>query len=103
MTIRNLHDAVFEELLVRWKEGVAIITVRTQEGRSKLLVRNITAVHLPRRMPWGPSDHVHSFTQADTEAGVRIEVELQSGDSLLIEGASLAEVDATSDAGEKDL
>ena len=93
MTIGTLHDAEFEDLLVRWRDGVAIMSLRTAEGRRRLVISGVTQVHLPRQLPWGPSVHINNFTRSDSSSGSRFEFELQSGDTLVNEGTSIAAAD----------
>ena len=93
----ELHDAVFESMKVRWRDGSAAITVRTSEGRRTFVIRDTSEVRLTRRAPWGPSEHINTLKRVETEAGFRFEFELQSGDSLVVEGTSMNETTSQQD------
>jgi hypothetical protein len=93
---RDFHDAVFEGMRIDRREAEAVLTLRTHEGPHALLIRGITEVRLSRRMPWGPSDHINTLAELATDGGLRVEIELQSGDSVTIEGVSIEEADAAS-------
>jgi hypothetical protein len=93
---RDLHDAVFEGIRIDWSEAEALLTLGTHEGQHTVLIGGITDVRLSRQMPWGPSDHVNTFAEVVTDVGMHVEIELQSGDSVAIEGVSIEEADAAS-------
>jgi hypothetical protein len=87
----DFHDAVFESIQMSWGDGLTTISVRASDGRRTLLIRDTREVRLSRRAPWGPSIHVNTLQEMDTEDGVRLEIELQSGDTVVVEGVSLDE------------
>lgn len=93
---RGFHDAVFESIRIDRSEAEAFLTLRTHEGQHTVPIGGITDVRLSRQMPWGPSDRVNTFAEVVTDVGMRMEIELQSGDSVAIEGVSIEEADAAS-------
>jgi hypothetical protein len=93
----ELHDAVFESMKVSWSDGSTAITVRTSEGRRTFVISETSEVRLTRRAPWGPSEHINSLKRVETATGLRFEFELQSGDSLVVEGASIDETTSQQD------
>jgi hypothetical protein len=73
--------------------GVAILSVRTPEGRRTLSITDIIDVHLPRHLTWGPSEHILNVAREDIGERARFTFELQRGDTPVIQGASIAYVD----------
>jgi hypothetical protein len=85
-----LHDATLVSVAMEWTSGEARVTVRLSEERrrtAEILVFGFTLVHCARRQPWGPSVSINEVRRQRREDGWhRIEIELQSGDVLELEG-----------------
>jgi hypothetical protein len=89
--IPPLHDAVLLGLEILWSEGVARMSFRSAEGMVILSVKEFNLVECPRHFPWGKSESVNK-TDLDPDpsgTGYRFAVEMQSGDGLLICGATV--------------
>ncbi len=91
----RLHDAVLVELRSSWESGDVIIRLRT--GLSSAPVASVVGVSArrvewSRTQPWGPSASVNAVRgpspTSDREAS-RLEIELQSGDTLVLEAKEL--------------
>lgn len=88
----DLHDAILHQIEVVWDE-TAEARARFRDGpqRVVLVVRGMTLVNCPHQNPWGPSVSVNEVRRGDAvaEGAERIEIELQSGDVLTIEGTTI--------------
>ena len=86
----DLHDAVLMEVRIDWAEHEAALHFRHVDGPLGATVHGFSRVVLPRDEPWGPSNSVYAVKTARSESGgVRLELEMQSGDVLVVEGISL--------------
>lgn len=86
--LKYLHDAVLEELEVRWahRETSAVFRLEKSDGAAVALVAaNVTSLHLSRTNPWGPTNAVNEAQLEGNLGQRRITVEMQSGDVIVIE------------------
>jgi hypothetical protein len=86
----HLHDATFLGLALQWSKNVAL-TARFRRDNDRhvvLKVLDVTLLHCPHEAPWGPSASVNDviFTGGARAGTHRIAIELQSGDTIVIEG-----------------
>lgn len=85
-----LHDATLVSVLMDWASGETRVTVRLPEegGRTaEIRVFGSTLLHCPRRQQWGPSVSINEVRRQQRDNGVhRIEIEVQSGDIIELEG-----------------
>lgn len=90
--IPSLHDALLLSLEVSWPQAVAKLRFRKLPQIIDLSVAEVTLVECPRRLPWGRSDCVNDIevTLGPAGVGVRLTVGMQSGDTLVIDGATIA-------------
>lgn len=93
--LQNLHDAVLREISVKWeKRAYAELDLRPNEAYISpsrpivLKCERLTRLACPQQNPWGPSDCVNGATVKDAVGGARLEIEMQSGDVIVIEGES---------------
>lgn len=86
-----LHDATLVALQLDWTSGVVILSIRTATGDVRLVVASSVGVRCPRECPWGPSASIGSArVVAEAKGGVmRLEIEMQSGDLLVVRGATV--------------
>jgi hypothetical protein len=88
--LRMLHDATLLRLEMDWKDGEASIVFRMADGPRALGVSDVRHLTCPRQHPWGRSVSVNEVRVASPSSDlVRVEIEMQSGDVLTIEGARL--------------
>jgi hypothetical protein len=90
MDIPNLHDATLLDLSLQWGK-TSTLTTRFRRGDRHLVVLkvlDVKLVHCPHENPWGPSVSVNDVTSTPgSRAGLyRIAIEIQSGDTILVEG-----------------
>lgn len=87
-----LHDATLVDLHLDWKAGKLLIDLRVgspRAGTVQLKAHGVSLLECPRRSPWGESVSVNEirgpFSSAD---GKRLEIEIQSGDTLVVHADS---------------
>lgn len=91
----SLHDATLLELTLQWARA-STLTVRFRRGHGHhivLTVLDVKLLHCPHDNPWGPSVSVNEVRVAPvSDPGlhrVAIEIEMQSGDTIRMEGNSV--------------
>jgi hypothetical protein len=85
------HDAPLLSIGYEWASASVVVKVRTAEGERQLRVREVARPEIPQLRPWGPSTSVNSDRSTPRDsAGTRLEIEMRSGDVLVIE-SGLAE------------
>ena len=98
----NLHDATLLEVVLTWGK-IAGVEVRFRDCGPRIVtlkVRSTRLLHCPHETPWGPSVSVNEVRGPDLIDRVtqRLEIEVQSGDTIVIEGQDFEwdSVDVTS-------
>lgn len=89
MTKDDFHDAVLRDIRFDWRTGNARLHLTTHEGDRWLLIEGVSKLDVSRQAPWGHSININSLAAADVEGGVRLLIELQSGDPIEIHGERL--------------
>jgi hypothetical protein len=89
--ILSLHDSVLLSVEALWVEGFVNLKLRSSDGIVTLSIKQFTVVECPRRLPWGRSNCVNEVKVAADPAagGLRVTLEMQSGDSVLVCGAAV--------------
>lgn len=91
--LNRLHDATFASVHIDWTNGSAELQLLVHEGKSVVLrAERLKQIDAPKREPWGPSVSVNEIRgPVPSSDGLRMEIELQSGDTIAIdaEGFSL--------------
>jgi hypothetical protein len=89
--VARLHDSVLLSIEVFWPQGIARLRFRSAAGGVSFSIAQFTFVECPRRLPWGSSECVNEVrVVADPSgSGVKVTVEMQSGDSVLVAGAGI--------------
>jgi hypothetical protein len=83
MDLEDFHDAVFFGLTVHWEAGVVELSFGVRPTVNVVIrAEEFTDVHVPRRREWGSSVSVNRISQR-LDSTV-LEVELQSGDLLVV-------------------
>jgi len=86
----DLHDAVLAQIQVDWISHEAALSFRHADGSVGATVHGFSSIVLSRDEPWGPSSSVYAVESTRPErGGIRLELQMQSGDVLVVEGASL--------------
>ncbi len=87
----KLHDATLERLSLDWASGRAEVLLRTATGNVILRASGVTNLVCPRLHPWGPSSSVNEARGLRAGEGDSVlEIEMQSGDVIVIEATSFA-------------
>ncbi|MGI9217020.1 MAG: hypothetical protein ACR2JA_08495 [Hydrogenophaga sp.] len=82
----NVHDATLKTVFFEWRDATCSLEIeRLSLGTGRLQFLGVSDVHIPRALPWGPSDSINGLRQYD---GNFFEIELQSGDVLVIKAES---------------
>ena len=89
--VEALHDAVLLSVDLQWAEGTVTLGVRTAGGPRQVVVEQVTRLECPREYPWGRSVCINEVRIGNVppSAAFRMEMELQSGDVLVICGGSV--------------
>jgi hypothetical protein len=95
MTLPNiewsrLHDATLIAVTAEWQSGEARVRVRLSQEpalSAEIVVAGSRLLRCPREQPWGPSVSINEVRLLRlAEDRSRIEIEIQSGDVIEIEG-----------------
>lgn len=90
----QLHDATLVHLECRWEDGRISFQLRTGNASTRdvqIVATGGRLVHCPRVHPWGSSvsiNEVRGPSALGDEGLQRLEVEMQSGDVLVVEAES---------------
>ncbi len=85
ISLKELHDATFIGLEVDWASGKLRCTFDVginEKVMVHLLAHGLTSLNYPRKHPWGPSIFVNSVRTDKFEKGIRLAIEMQSGDVI---------------------
>jgi hypothetical protein len=90
----DLHDALLKNVAMDWTGGNVIIDALVfRPGRDRaaepctLIWSGVRRLIVNRELPWGPSNFINS---AKFEAPSTYEIEMQSGDHIVIEATAFA-------------
>jgi hypothetical protein len=61
----SLHDATLLEVRLNWESGECIAFLKGSRGAFQVTWSDVTDVHLPRRLDWGPAVSVLSATELE--------------------------------------
>lgn len=89
-----LHDATLKHISVEWDEGICEVTLSLSSAPSRTAVVSVIGLRnlvLPRMAPWGASNSVNrAFLMLhDSGQSSTLQIEMQSGDTILIEASSI--------------
>ena len=94
---KDLHDAIVEDISVTWGER-AIVRIRLLPNEAyikprstvKIEGKQLRRLECPQENPWGPSNFVNDISETANASDefTRIEIEMQSGDVIVVEAAS---------------
>lgn len=88
MNWNALHDATLERVELVWASGEALVHLRADTGAVLVRARRTKRVECSRLEPWGSSvsvDDVRGPVSSPDGSGQRLELEMQSGDLLMLE------------------
>jgi len=101
LSSQSLHDATLLGIAVSWAERRAELTLRVHGDRTvRLSGVGATKVSTTLESPWGPSNSVNEvrWSHADQSDSTGVEVEMQSGDLIVVVAAKLV-LEEVSDDG----
>jgi len=91
----DFHDQEILEAHLDWDSGVTELTIAVwspsgQDLHVKLLATGTRLVHWPRQQPWGRSTQINRINgpTKEPEGHLRIEIEMHSGDVIVIEAVA---------------
>lgn len=88
-----LHDATLVAVATEWASGETRVRVRLSEASTRdaeVRIKGTTLLRCPRDQPWGPSVSINKASLRSIDGGrKRLEIEVQSGDVIEIEGSAL--------------
>jgi hypothetical protein len=89
--LESLHDGVLLSAEMKWSEAKVVLAVRTGAGDKRVVVHEATRLECPRDLPWGPSICINEIriNPVPSSVALRIEIEMQSGDVLVILGKAV--------------
>ena len=91
----DFHDQEILEAHLDWDSGATELTLAVWSPAGdmhvKLLARGTTLVHWPRQHPWGRSTQIRRTNGPSkvSEGHLRLEIEMASGDLIVIEAVEL--------------
>jgi len=87
-----LHDATLVSIECQWAEGTTTLRLRVAGApQARIVATGTVRIDCPRMLPWGHSVSINGVTGPLASAGsklARLEVEMQSGDLIVIEAES---------------
>ena len=98
--LADLHDAVLDSVAIEVEAATVrfvLMPVQREKAaeRVTLIAREWKALLCPRREPWGHTRtwYLNEARASVLESGVHLELEMQSGDVIEIDAASVERVD----------
>jgi hypothetical protein len=89
----QLHDATLVAVTADWASGETRIRVRLSEEAARgaeIHICGSSLLRYSRRQPWGPSVSINEVRLSSIEGGrKRLEIEIQSGDTIEVEGSTV--------------
>jgi len=90
---KHLHDATILGTSLEWQTGEVRVRVRLSAAEPRaadVVVSECSLLMCPRHHPWGPSISINEVRQSTRTGGnIRLEIEVQSGDVIEIEGRAV--------------
>jgi hypothetical protein len=85
-----MHDWILVGIDLDWVEGSACLRFRAASVDRAIIAIGLTEFFAPRRQEWGPSAHVmNSKRSGRGERDERLEIQMQSGDVIVIAAAKI--------------
>lgn len=85
----KFHDWILDQITVEWDTGTVKINVFL-ENKCEIVIKHFVDITIPRRLPWGMSHYINSITTNKNLDNWIMEIELQSGDLISIEGVNFS-------------
>jgi hypothetical protein len=91
----SLHDATLISLGPEWRDGRVRSTVRSADGVRTVEFAGVEDLRLSHRLPWGPSEQIDDVSLENLPPGIRVRIQMQSGDTIEIACRSVSLSDAS--------
>ncbi len=91
----QLHDATLLRLECHWEDGHTTVLLRTGDtlsSETRIVATRARRIECPRLQPWGPSvsvNEVRGPVPLPHQQGSRLEIEMQSGDVIVLEAEEI--------------
>ena len=85
----DLHDATLESIEVDWGRATVVVRLAALGGPIVLTATGLRSIVVPRYEPWGPSSSVNKAGTRTHVGELTLELQMQSGDEIVIRAASL--------------
>ena len=81
-----MHDWTVETIEIEWKDGSLLLALRSPAGPETIVAIGLYDLQIQRAFPWGPSESINSTVgpMPDESGRLRLSIEMQSGDSLIV-------------------
>ena len=92
--VHNYHDATFEAAVINWESGEVILHFQlcaASATRITISVKGVSEFICPRKFPWGKSVSVNRMSIVDVSDEVRLNIQMQSGDEIVLVGKQVSE------------
>ncbi|HEY9898839.1 MAG TPA: hypothetical protein V6D00_06620 [Pantanalinema sp.] len=86
----EFHDAVLISIEANWKKAEVVVLMEVESEHVSVNVSNFSSIFAPRRLPWGNSFYINETALKRENGEVRFEIEMQTGDVIIISGDSIA-------------
>lgn len=86
----QLHDSLVKDILIDREDESVVIRIATAEyhypetRRASIIAEKVASFTCPMKSPWGRSCSINEVVKN----GSRLEIEMQSGDTIMIEAES---------------
>jgi hypothetical protein len=88
-TLTRMHDWTLVGLTLNWRAGSLALDFKTADGPVVVNTKGLTFLEVPRRHEWGPSVSVNEVRLSTVSKGQRLDIEMQSGDEIVIIAATI--------------
>ena len=82
----EFHDSILSKIELNWESGELSIKFGDELTGSRpivvLLGHNVSSFQYERKFPWGPSVSVNHVKAIEIDGGIKLEIEMQSGDVI---------------------
>ena len=90
----DYHDATLRNATLDWESGTTTMTFALCADPARettVTMRETTALKCERQFPWGKSVSVNCLDVQKLDSGYRLDLEMQSGDKIVIIGKDVSE------------
>lgn len=88
----HYHDGTLRQVRFDWSTATVAVEVTIVPGlRRSLIVGGVTDIRVTHTQPWGPSGSVYELSIDQRPTGMRLTVQMQSGDVIEISGQAVTE------------